>query len=203
MPDQYPQVVFSYDLDETGDTGADLENVEQPIFVLGGVTVSDKSWRNATDAVQNIITDFFNGAVPNGFELHAHELVAHQGPFAERSQQDCNALTLALLDLLIKLHRTHFVAVDKRLLLEHADGEEHNIIDCKTPYLLTGISAASGQALANAFASSVAWGDEEPMANPAFPMLSVIIGVQLPQRAAWLRLSASASLKTPSIFSFV
>ena len=52
-------------LDETGDTGADLQNVEQPIFVLGGITVSDKSWRNATDAVQNIITDFFKGAVPD------------------------------------------------------------------------------------------------------------------------------------------
>src|SRR5467141_2288327 len=50
----------------------------------------------------------------------------------------------------------------------------------------TGISAyASGQALANAFASSVAWGDEEPIANPAFSMLSVMIGVQLPQRTAW------------------
>jgi hypothetical protein len=67
----------------------------------------------------------------------------------------------------------------------------------------TGISVyASGQALAKAFASSVAWGDEEPMANPAFPMLSVMIEVQLPQRAAWLGLSASASLKPPSIFSF-
>jgi hypothetical protein len=32
----------------------------------------------------------------------------------------------------------------------------------------TGISVnASGQALANAFASSVAWGEEEPIANPA------------------------------------
>src|SRR5262245_65881305 len=95
-------------------------NAEQPIFVLGGITVSDKSWRNATDAVQNIITDFFKGAVPDGFELHAHELVAHQGPFAERSQEDCNALALALLDLLSKLHRPHFVAIDKRLLLKHA-----------------------------------------------------------------------------------
>ena len=123
-------------LDETGDTGADLKNVEQPIFVLGGVTVSDKSWRNATDAVQNTITDFFKDAVPDGFELHAHELVARQGPFAERSQEDCNALALALLDLLTKLHRPHFVAIDKKLLLEHGHGEEHNIIDSKTPYLL-------------------------------------------------------------------
>ena len=123
-------------LDETGDTGTDLQNAEQPIFVLGGFTVSDKSWRNATDAVQNIITNFFNDAVPDGFELHAHELVAHQGRFAERSQEDCNALALKLLGLLTKLHRPHFVAIDKGLLLKHADGKEHNIIDCKTPYLL-------------------------------------------------------------------
>src|SRR5215467_4867999 len=67
----------------------------------------------------------------------------------------------------------------------------------------TGISLyASGQALANAFASSVAWGDEEPIANPAFPMLSPMIGVQLAHRRAWLGLSAPASLKPPSIFSF-
>src|SRR5215831_1901865 len=67
----------------------------------------------------------------------------------------------------------------------------------------TGISVyASGQALAKAFASSVAWGDEEPIANPALAMLSPMIGVQLAQRTAWLRLSASASLKPPSIFSF-
>src|SRR5258708_37533081 len=44
----------------------------------------------------------------------------------------------------------------------------------------TGMSVcASGQALANALASSVAWGDEEPIANPAFSMLSPMIGVQL------------------------
>jgi hypothetical protein len=36
-------------LDETGDTGTDLENAEQPIFVFGGVTVSDKGWRKTTD----------------------------------------------------------------------------------------------------------------------------------------------------------
>jgi hypothetical protein len=58
-------------LDETGDTGTDLGNVEQPIFVLGGVTVRDKGWRITTDAVQNVISNFFNGAVPEDFELHA------------------------------------------------------------------------------------------------------------------------------------
>src|SRR5262249_37908158 len=59
----------------------------------------------------------------------------------------------------------------------------------------TGISGdASGQALANAFVSPVAGGDEKPIPNPALAMLSPIIGVQLPQKTAWLRLSPPASL---------
>jgi hypothetical protein len=86
-------------LDETGDTGIDLKNTQQPIFVLGGVTVNDKAWRKTTDAFQKIVSDFFNGAEPNDFELHAHELVNQEGPFTGRSQ-------------------------------------EHDIIDCRTPYLL-------------------------------------------------------------------
>ena len=32
-------------LDETGCTGADLISPEQPIFVLGGISVSDDRWR--------------------------------------------------------------------------------------------------------------------------------------------------------------
>src|SRR5260370_22364440 len=65
----------------------------------------------------------------------------------------------------------------------------------------TGISLYAS-ALANAFASSVAWGDEEPIANPAFSMLSPMIGVQLAQRAARLGLTPSTSLKPSTIFSF-
>lgn len=137
MERQGAAVHFFY-LDETGDTGTDLENTEQPIFVLGGITLRDKSWRKACEAVQQRIIDFFSGAVPNGFELHANELVTRQGPFVNRSQVDCNALALSLLDLVIDFkHRAHFVGIDKKLLLKHVSGGEHDIIDCKTPYLLS------------------------------------------------------------------
>jgi len=36
-------------LDETGCTGADLISPEQPIFVLGGISVSDDRWRTTTE----------------------------------------------------------------------------------------------------------------------------------------------------------
>jgi len=90
-------------LDETGDTGKDLVTPEQPIFVLGGVTVSDKTWRKTTDAVQQVISDFFSGAVPDGFELHSHQLCNLEGPFQGRERAACSKLALELIDLVADL----------------------------------------------------------------------------------------------------
>jgi hypothetical protein len=124
-------------LDETGCTGADLANAQQPIFVLGGVSVSDDRWRVTTDEIEKAASNFFGGAVPGNFELHANELINRTGPFVGRSQAECNAFALKLLDIIVKLkHRTHFIAIDKKRLLAHAEGDEHDIIDCKAPYLL-------------------------------------------------------------------
>jgi hypothetical protein len=78
-------------LDETGCTGADLGNAEQPVFVIGGVSVSDDRWRTTTDAVDAQVSTFFNGKIPENFELHAHELVAGSGPFASIPQAERNA----------------------------------------------------------------------------------------------------------------
>jgi hypothetical protein len=68
-------------LDETGCTGADLGNPEQPIFA-NGLSVTDEGWRKTTDAVQSAFSDFFGGAIPDGFELHAHELISGNGPLS-------------------------------------------------------------------------------------------------------------------------
>jgi Protein of unknown function (DUF3800) len=124
-------------LDETGCTGVDLKNPEQPIFVLGGISVSDDRWRTTTDEIEKAVSAFFNGAVPPNFELHANELINRTGPFDGKTQAECNAFALKLLDIVVTLkHKTHFIAIDKKRLLEHAEGNEHDIIDCKAPYLL-------------------------------------------------------------------
>lgn len=39
-------------LDETGCTGPNLKDLDQPIFVIGGISVSDERWRKTTDAIQ-------------------------------------------------------------------------------------------------------------------------------------------------------
>ena len=44
-----------YYLDESGCTGRDLQNKEQPIFVLGGLSVRDKGWNVTQEKLAQII----------------------------------------------------------------------------------------------------------------------------------------------------
>ncbi|MCF7222884.1 DUF3800 domain-containing protein [Marilutibacter chinensis] len=71
-------------LDESGDTGANLEDAQQPIFVLGGVNLRDEGWNTTYAALSDVITGYFGGTLPTGFELHGCELLSPngEGPFA-------------------------------------------------------------------------------------------------------------------------
>ncbi len=62
-------------MDESGDSGANLTDQQQPIFVLGGLSVADKKWNNTKERLDAIIVNYFNGSVPVGFEIHSHELL--------------------------------------------------------------------------------------------------------------------------------
>ncbi len=59
-------------LDESGSTGLDLDNKNQPFFVLAGVSVSDNNWHKINDFFETeknkIYPDFKN------FEIHTNEL---------------------------------------------------------------------------------------------------------------------------------
>jgi len=124
-------------MDETGCTGRNLADPDQPIFVIGGLSVSDERWRKTTDAIDAAVSKFFDGNIPPNFELHAHELVSCAGPFAGRTHDQCNAFAHQLLDTVADLrHQVHFMAIDKANLAKHAKGGEHKIIDCRAPYLL-------------------------------------------------------------------
>lgn len=128
-------------LDESGCSGEDLINNqnEQPIFVLGGISVRDEGWRKTCEDFKSIVDGFFGGQAPDAFELHAAELLSPDGdgPFAGRCREDRNALAVAILELLSNRgHAAHFIALDKARMVEHAGGEEHPAFNTKVPYLL-------------------------------------------------------------------
>ena len=124
-------------LDETGCTGADLNNAQQPLFVLGGLSVKAQGWRATTDQFRKLIDDFFVGAAPANFELHAADLANCTGAFAGHTQQQCNDLAHSFLDIIAeRKHSIHFVAIDKTRLAAALPGGGHAVVDCSVPYLL-------------------------------------------------------------------
>lgn len=106
-------------LDETGDTGANLEDPHQPIFVLGGISVRDEGWNTTQEHMAGIISNYFGGNTPEGFELHSKELLspAGDGPFAGHDLQQRCELALSLLGLVAeRSHGVHYLAIDKQAL---------------------------------------------------------------------------------------
>ena len=93
-----------YYLDEAGCTGADLDNRQQPIFILGGVSVRDEGWNITQKEFAKILSDYFGNNIPEGFELHAEELLSPDGngPFRDHGRERRNKLTKDVLSLLAK-----------------------------------------------------------------------------------------------------
>lgn len=126
-----------YYLDEAGCTGADLSNEEQPIFVLGGVSVRDEGWNQTQRAFHNLVSNYFSGNVPDDFELHTEELLSPngEGPFLNHDRERRNQFAKDMLTLMSsRSHDIHFFAIDKQRLANETIGIELNY-DLKTPYL--------------------------------------------------------------------
>ena len=123
-------------VDETGCTGADLANAEQPIFVIGGIDVTDEKWRETNGVIRQVLKDFFGGELPENFELHAHDLVNGEGVFTEKERAERNTLAHSLLDTIASRgHGIRFVEIDKGKLSAAAPAQ-HAVIDCRIPYQL-------------------------------------------------------------------
>ncbi|MBP3063826.1 DUF3800 domain-containing protein [Pseudomonas chengduensis] len=125
-------------LDESGDTGKNLNDKEQPIFVLAGLSVADKKWNNTKEQLDEITSRYFEGNPPENFELHSHQLLSPkgEGPFTGHPIERRLALVTDLIDLIDDLgHQIHYYAIDKNKMAAE-DCQFETIFDPKTPYLL-------------------------------------------------------------------
>ncbi len=135
-------------IDEAGCNLRDLDNPESPIFTLGGIVVKDKGWNATHTEFERIIAHYFNNQVPEGFELHSHELLSPRGsgPFKEHDRSKRSQLAVDLLELLQERgHQVLILAVDKSKM-KAADtsgikGKDH--VELTTPYLLCYDNAIS------------------------------------------------------------
>lgn len=106
-------------MDESGCTGANLADPDQPVFVLGGVSVRDEGWNETQRQFEKLISDYFGGAFPAGFELHSTELLSAngEGPFADRPLDGRLQLAKDALGLIAaRSHDIHLIGIRKDLL---------------------------------------------------------------------------------------
>lgn len=127
-------------LDESGDTGANLADAQQPIFVLGGVNLRDEGWNATYAALAGVINGYFGGPPPAGFELHGCELLSPngEGPFAGHPIARRLQLVRDLLGVIEeRKHHVHYLALDKqRLAAALATATPGIPIHASTPYTL-------------------------------------------------------------------
>lgn len=126
-------------LDESGDTGANLQDDQQPIFVLAGLSVADKKWNNTKERLDQIISNYFGGNVPEGFEVHSNELLSPrgEGPFAGHPINNRLQLVRDLLGLINELgHYVHYFSTEKEILA-NTDCQYETVFDNNHPYLLS------------------------------------------------------------------
>lgn len=100
------RVHFLY-IDESGNSGANLHDQLQPVFVMAGLVVSDEKWHGTKAAIEARMLTFFEGVLPENFELHACDLLSPTGtgPFAGLGRDSRNTLALDLLNLVTE--RSH------------------------------------------------------------------------------------------------
>lgn len=125
-------------LDETGDTGNDFDNFQQPIFVLGGISVRDKSWLTTQGKYQKIISDYFNKRMPGNFEIHCNELLSPngEGPFEGHPIDKRLSLVDDIITLLeTQKHDVHYIAFLKSEYKKFIDTDSGIFIQT-APYLV-------------------------------------------------------------------
>jgi len=124
-------------VDEAGSTGKNLEDRQQPIFVMAGLLVSDEKWRKTEGEVRRIVKGAFHGTVPSDFELHACELLAPEGegPFRGWERDRRNGLALDLLALVnTRRHQVLTQIVSKKKMASAEPPDLHLGFDWKDPW---------------------------------------------------------------------
>ncbi len=131
-----------YYIDETGCNGSDLTQIQQPIFVLGGIILRDEGWNKTHQEYENVISEYFGGSTPDNFELHTQHLFSTNGTchFSGHSREKRNSLINQLLDLITsRKHHAAYVAIDKAKLnaYDTSTVRERDYFNLKVPYLIS------------------------------------------------------------------
>jgi len=124
-------------IDEAGNSGTNLLDAQQPVFVMAGLMVSDEKWHVTKAAIEARISAFFEGVVPENFELHACDLLSPHGTglFAGLERESRNTLALDLLNIIsVRSHALLLVPTYKASLAQRPAPPNQFGFDWKHPW---------------------------------------------------------------------
>lgn len=101
--------------DESGNTGTDLDNKQQPIFILGGPLVKDTNWHKINHIFDQKKVNICSYFKEN--EIHTHEIFnSSKNSFFDKQNWEENLKILEkLVCLILELDITfQYVAIDKK-----------------------------------------------------------------------------------------
>jgi hypothetical protein len=121
--------------DESGNTGTDLDNVQQPIFVLGALSIKDTKWHETNNYFNEKKIEIYNNF--KNIEIHTNEIFSppHKSIFHIKNWKDNFQILDNIVDLIMELDIDFkFVAIDKKKLKANLHLSNNGKID---PYIFS------------------------------------------------------------------
>ncbi|MBN1787452.1 MAG: DUF3800 domain-containing protein [Sedimentisphaerales bacterium] len=88
-------------LDESGNTGLNFKDTQQPIFVLAAIIIRADKWFSMEKDFYGILRRHFGGKLPDSIELKAMDLRVGRKSFKDLGQKECLAIRDNMLELLL------------------------------------------------------------------------------------------------------
>ncbi len=87
--------------DESGNTGLNLKDTQQPVFVLAAMIVPESKWYLLENSFFDVLHNYFGQSLPEPFEIHAMKLKSGHGIFRSLTLQQQLSFRDEMLKLLV------------------------------------------------------------------------------------------------------
>ncbi len=122
------------DFDETGNTGENLDDPQQPVFVLGALIVPEARWQRLEQALEATLAARFPAVAADGAEIHGKDLRNGTGPFRGVAPSD----RVALRDAWLRVAASHSLKFVYRSIVKKNDKKwlDETVGDVINPHIV-------------------------------------------------------------------
>src|SRR5438132_5458146 len=90
-------------MDESGNTGTNLNDIQQPVFVLAALIVPESCWQDLENDLEAVLATYFSAVALDEVEVHAGDLRGGRSTFKGKEM----GLRIGLRDEWLKIAHKH------------------------------------------------------------------------------------------------